>query len=201
MKSFVVAQLARAPAPGKVKTRLLTALSADRAAGLHAAMVRRIAGQLAAAGPLELWVAGDTSAPLFQECLQLGVRRLREQPPGDLGARMAHIAREGLASQDRVILVGSDAPGLSRAYVERALAALDVVDAVFGPALDGGYVLLGLRRFCAELFREIPWGTDEVLSASLAAADAAGCSHRLLEPLADIDRPEDLRHLPEDLQW
>lgn len=198
---FVIAQLAREPVPGEVKTRLLSALSPQRAAALHAAMVLRTAGRLSEAGPLQLWVAGDVGNPLFQECLDAGAGSLHPQPGGDLGAKMQHIAAAGLDSHERVILVGSDSPELDADYVLQAVRALDAVDVVLGPALDGGYVLLGLKILCRELFADMPWGSDAVLRQSVEALEETGRSYRLLDARQDIDRPEDLRHLPEDLDW
>jgi hypothetical protein len=114
---------------------------------------------------------------------------------------MAHIALRALDAGREVILVGSDAPSLDADYVRRAVGELASADAVFGPALDGGYVLLGLRVFCEALFTDMPWGTDRVLEVSLSRLEAAGFSYRLLDALPDIDRPEDLRYLPDDLRW
>jgi len=82
----------------------------------------------------------------------------------------------------------------------RALEVLQAVDAVIGPALDGGYVLLGLRRFDPHLFQAIEWGGERVLAQTMKALENLGWSYLLLQPLADIDRPEDLRLLPDALQ-
>ena len=97
-------------------------------------------------------------------------------------------------------LVGSDAPSIDAGYLKAARHALAEVDCVLGPALDGGYVLFGLRRFVPELFTGISWGEDSVLEKTLEKLAALGWSYRLLETLADIDRPEDLRHLPDSLR-
>lgn len=196
-----MAQLARSPRPGAVKTRMLPELSADRAARLHAAMVAYICRRLCRFGPTQLWVAGEPESLLFRQCRELGALGPFRQCDGDLGERMAHIATLALAAHDKVILVGSDAPGIDSDYLGRARAALDRVDVVFGPAVDGGYVLLGLKRVLPELFTDIPWGTGKVLECSLGALEESGTDWLLLEPLPDIDRPEDLRYLPEDLVW
>jgi rSAM/selenodomain-associated transferase 1 len=198
---LLIAQLARAPVVGQVKTRLLPALNPQRTADLHAAMVLYICRRLAPAGTLQLWVDGDSTAPLFRACLAAGAESLRQQRGDDLGARMSHIVDVGVEDFDKVILVGSDAPGLNASHVGRVAAALDDADAAFVPATDGGYVMLGLKAPCPELFTGLPWGTSEVLELSLAALAAVGKRAHLLEPLPDIDRPEDLCHLPEDLDW
>ena len=201
MVECVLAQLAREPIPGRVKTRLTPFLSAGRAADLHAAMVRYIASRLGRTRALQLWVAGDCAADFFTDCQKLANISLHTQPPGDLGERMRHIVDQGLRHSGKVILVGSDAPGLDADFVNGAVEALEQVDAVLGPAEDGGYVLLGLARRCDRIFEGIPWGTELVLEQTLAALEEDGLSWKLLESLPDIDRPEDLRHLPEDLTW
>ncbi len=198
---LLIAQLARAPIPGQVKTRLLPALDAQRAADLHAAMVLYICRHLVPAGRLQLWVEGDMTAPLFSDCLAAGADSLQQQRGEDLGARMAHIVDSGLANSGKVVLVGSDAPGLNAGHIAAIDEALESADAVFIPALDGGYVSLGLTLPCSELFADMPWGTDRVLELSLAALAASGRRAAVLEPVPDIDRPEDLRYLPDDLHW
>jgi rSAM/selenodomain-associated transferase 1 len=198
---LVIAQLARAPQPGAVKTRMQPVLSPQRAAELHAAMVSYICERLASWAPLQLWIHGDEAAPVFEECLAAGAGGLYHQQGEDLGARMAFIAEAALAEYRKVLLVGSDAPAIDPAYLSQAAQALDEVDVVFGPALDGGYVLLGLSSFVPGLFENIPWGSGEVLRRSIEVVEACGVGFSLLEPLPDIDRPEDLRYLPEDLDW
>ena len=80
---------------------------------------------------------------------------------------------------------------MSAAYVAQAEAALDTADVVVGPAEDGGYVLIGLKRAEPALFRGIDWGTDQVLEQTLGAASQAHCSIAMLATLWDVDRPED----------
>ena len=138
--------------------------------------------------------AGDRQHPLFSECLDLGASGLREQCGSDLGERMYSALLDGLERFDRVLLVGSDCPGLDTQYLTSAGAALDRVPVVFGPALDGGYVLVGARAVDEGLFREIAWGQESVLATTLQRAESLGIDVEMLEPRADIDRPEDLQH-------
>ena len=180
---------------------MLPGLGAERATALHAAMVAYICRRLLSFGPTQLWVSGDEHATVFQACCELGALGPFQQYGADLGERMAHITGLALREHEKVILVGSDAPAIDREYLERARRALDTVDVVFGPALDGGYVLLGAKRLIPGLFAHIPWGTGRVLEASVKALEKAGHDWIMLEPLPDIDRPEDLRHLPGDLAW
>lgn len=198
----VFAQMARQPIAGRVKTRLLPYLSPQQAALLHAAMVEHVCTVLCdnAPGVSELWIDGDPQAELFRRCINYGLTEVLVQPDGDLGQRMAHVCRRALAGQAGIILVGSDAPAIDALYLAAARAALEQVDVVIGPALDGGYVLLGMRRFSAGLFEGIHWGEDTVLAETLGILEELGWTYRLLQALPDIDRPEDLRFLPDTIR-
>ena len=189
-------QFARSPVRGGVKTRLVPALGEQGACDLHITLVRHTCRQLldAALGPVEIWVSGDNQHPLFADCLTLGASGLREQQGEDLGERMYRALQDGLRRFRRVLLVGSDCPALDPDYLKSAADTLDDVPVVFGPALDGGYVLVGARDIDRELFRGIAWGGPSVLASTLQRADALGCAVATLNSRPDIDRPEDLRH-------
>ena len=98
----------------------------------------------------------------------------------------------GLKEYKAVLLVGSDCPGMDAAYLQRARAALERVPVVLGPATDGGYVLVGSRVDRIDMFEDIPWGTEEVMCLTRKRLRDAGLSWLEMEPLADIDVPEDL---------
>jgi rSAM/selenodomain-associated transferase 1 len=187
-------QFAREPVPGAVKTRLLPAVTPEQACAIHADLVQHTARVLLTAGlgAVRLDVAGDPAHPLFQRCLSMGVAGVRRQSGADLGARMQDALRDGLATAERVVLVGSDCPQLDRDYLGAALAALDADDVVLGPARDGGYVLIGVRRVDACWFDGVAWGTAAVYPQTVARLDASGAAWQALAPLADVDRPEDL---------
>ena len=178
-------QFAREPVPGSVKTRMLARLSAREACDLHAELVlwtcKRLVG--AQLGDVEICVAGSPRHPLFAQCLTLGAARVTQQRGADLGERMFAAIERGLGLCDRVILVGSDCPQLDADYLRSACAALDTCQVVIGPALDGGYVLIGARQIDARVFRGVPWGSAEVYAQTLATS---------LKPLADVDTPADL---------
>ena len=189
-------QFARSPVRGGVKTRLVPALGEKGACELHIALVRHTCRQLldAALGPVELWVSGDDQHALFTECLAMGACALHVQQGSDLGERMLLALEDGLERFERVLLVGSDCPGLDPGYLRSAIDALRGVSTVFGPALDGGYVLVGATAVDRGLFTDIAWGESSVLAATLARADELGWAVTTLEARADIDRPEDLQH-------
>ena len=192
-----------AKAPGEAKTRLVPALGAEGAAALHRRLVMHClrAASDSRLGPVELWCTPDTSDPFFRECERRFGVSLREQGEGDLGARMQRAFESALAHAARAILVGSDIPALSAQYLrdaERALAGGD--DVVIGPAEDGGYVLVGLSRCDPDLFRGIPWGGPKVLPETRRRIAALGWRLSELPALWDVDRPEDLERLPQQMR-
>ena len=194
---------AKAPEPGKVKTRLIPALGEAGAAALHRRLVMHSlrAAQDADLGPVELWCAPDTRHAFFAECERDFGVSLHSQCEGDLGARMRRALETILERARRAILVGSDIPALSAQYLRDAERALSRAhDAVIGPAEDGGYVLIGLVRCDPELFRDIPWGGPEVLAETRLRIAALRWRCLELPALWDVDRPEDLERLPEEMQ-
>ena len=194
---------AKAPEPGRVKTRLIPTLGEAGAAALHRRLVMHNlrAAQEADLGPVELWCAPDTRHAFFAECERGFGVSLHSQCEGDLGARMRRALEEVLGRAERAILVGSDIPALSAQYLRDAERALSGArDVVIGPAEDGGYVLIGLKRSDPELFRDIPWGEPEVLAETRGRIAALRWRCFELPALWDVDRPEDLERLPEEMR-
>ena len=192
-----IAVFAKAPVAGAVKTRLAGVLGAEGAARLHAELERHA---LAAAidsrlGAVDLWCAPDDRHPFFQACArELGVA-LKTQRGADLGERMAAAFEEGHRGGDPLILIGADCPMLDASTLREAAAALGTHDAVFVPAEDGGYVLVGLARPVPGIFDGIEWGSDRVMAQTRARLEKSGASFAALATLWDIDRPEDLARL------
>jgi len=192
---------AREPRPGTVKTRLARDLGSHRAAtDLYAAMLTDV---LASAATLEdtrlllFWALNGGAAPAFPTPPRL---ELFEQQGHDLGERMAHAFESALASGcETCCIIGSDAPDLPPEYIRQAFCLLerDEAEAVFGPADDGGYYLLGLRRVPQRLFQEIAWSSAEVLQTSLERARLCGLRTALLPPWRDIDTRDDLEAFQE----
>jgi len=187
---------AKAPLPGQAKTRLIPALGAQGAARLHERLLRRTVERLASAGlaPLVLFCAPDCTHRIFAELAERHGVRLMRQCAGDLGARLYGAACATLDADavDNVVLIGCDCPDLDAAYLAAALGALQDRDAVLGPAADGGYVLLGLRRAVPELFTDMPWGGAQVAALTRQRMQRLGWRWRELPVLRDLDRPEDL---------
>lgn len=117
----------------------------------------------------------------------------RPQSEGDLGSRMEQAFLDSFRERShRVLLIGSDCPGLDHGKLEQAFETLKRHDLVLGPSFDGGYYLIGIKKAASLLFAGISWGTDRVLSQTHRIAGQIGLKTFLLDPLADIDRPEDL---------
>lgn len=190
---------AKAPVAGQVKTRLSPPLTPEEAARLHRTLVCRTLTNARGVPGIRprLYCAPDTGHPFFQACAARFQVTLWLQRGADLGARMGQALREALTDHRSALLVGCDCPDLGPVLLERARAALIHRDAVLGPALDGGYVLLGLSRYLPGLFQDIPWGGDRVLAISRQRLRQAGLDWHELSPLRDLDRPEDLAQYPD----
>jgi uncharacterized protein len=192
-----VAVFAKAPIPGEVKTRLIPALGEQGAAALYRALVTRAIETAvdAGIGPVELWCASNVGHPFFVECSRRFVVKLVEQGEGDLGARMQRALTAMLSSAVHALIVGSDIPAMTPDYLRAADAALaQGHDAVLGPAQDGGYVLIGLRRVAPGLFEHVRWSEPDVLAVTRTRITGLGWRHLELPVLWDVDRPEDLKH-------
>ena len=188
-----IAVFARAPVAGAAKTRLIPALGAQGAARLHRQLVLQTLKTAYAAklGPVTLWAAPDTSHRFFRALTKRGVA-CQSQSAGDLGERMQHTLSSTLPLP--TLLIGSDCAPLQASHL---VAAADVLraghDAVFLPAEDGGYVLIGLNVEASSiLFDDIPWGSSEVMCATRLRLAHLGYSWQEPVTLWDIDHPADL---------
>ncbi|HCL07497.1 MAG TPA: glycosyltransferase, partial [Flavobacteriaceae bacterium] len=114
------------------------------------------------------------------------------QTKGTLGQRMENAFRTAFEKgYKKVLIVGSDLYSLKTSHIEKALHQLDKKEVVIGPAQDGGYYLLGLKKNLPALFCNKSWGTSTVLKETLN--DLKLKSIFLMEPLNDIDNFEDLK--------
>ncbi len=195
MKPHVIV-MAKAPLAGFAKTRLIPALGAEGAAALAARLLDAAVAQAAAFSSVDLCCAPDASHPAFQRLAKAHALELSAQGEGDLGARMARAFERHLAQHSAALMIGTDAPSIDAAMLQRAAHALSDADAVFIPALDGGYALIGLRRPAPSLFSGMTWSTHRVMEQTRERLAAAGLRHTELPAVADIDEPADLQHLP-----
>ena len=186
----------RYPEHGKTKTRLSSALGAEGAALLQREMAEHAlsrARAFAAGHPVGLEVHYEGgNAGRMAEWLGPGLA-YHPQAGGDLGARMEHGFAEAFRTgAERVVLVGTDCPGITTTILRSAFNLLGIFDLVLGPARDGGYYLIGLKKQAPELFRDVPWGTAMVAARTLQAAAELGLRAVTVDPLVDVDRTEDL---------
>lgn len=190
----------RFPQPGKVKTRLVPALGAEGAAQLYRAMAAQVvatARTVARPGlQVRLWVEPVTAVDEARRWLGGSADAYHGQPEGNLGSRLEHAFRTAFADRARrVVVIGTDCIELGPALLDQALTALHDHDAVLGPALDGGYYLLGLRRLLVPVFRDIPWSSSRTAAVTRQRLGELGASLHQLPMLRDIDTPEDLRSI------
>ncbi len=186
---------AREPLPGMVKTRLAAALGDLAAAELYETMLQDV---LKTARQLS-----DIETVVFWDCEEESLLRLadryrccsRHQRSGDLGARMQAAFEVMFANGcEHCCIIGSDAPDLPLSYIQEAYRMLEVrqTDVVFGPCIDGGYYLLGMRQVWPQLFTGMTWSCADVLEQSLAAARDSALTAALLPEWQDIDTLNDL---------
>lgn len=186
----------RYPEPGLTKTRLIQALGAEGAAALQRQMTEYTLSkvrELQSCHSIAVEVHFDGGKQqLMQDWLGPDIV-YQPQGQGDLGSRIARSLSLALQSgTDRVVIIGTDCPGLNAQLMAQAFHQLHSHDLVLGPAIDGGYYLLGLRYFIPQLFSGISWGTAEVLQQTVDIAKNLNLSVAYLPHLADVDRPEDL---------
>ena len=189
---------AKAPVPGRVKTRLAGRLGARGAAALYRRLLRETLAMACAARlcPVELWCAPDARHGFFAACRREYGVRLRRQAAGDLGRRMDRAFGRALAESARAVLIGGDCASVGAGELRAAFDQLAAGrGAVLGPAEDGGYVLIGLRRPCPALFRGVAWGEGSVLAATRRRLKRIGLDWAELPVGWDVDTPADLRRL------
>jgi rSAM/selenodomain-associated transferase 1 len=198
MSDVRIIVFAKAPVPGAVKTRLIGALSRLGASELARQMLK---STLAAAinarlGNVELCMSPDPDAAAWQGVDLPDVIHRSAQGGGGLGMRLARAAKRGIEVDGRVMLIGTDCPGLSASLLRTAAASLLETGAVIYRAADGGYALLGLSRYDDLLFRGSPWGGPGVAAATLRRFAHLGWPLHVGRTLHDVDVPKDLVHLP-----
>ncbi len=197
--SFSIAVFTKAPHHGRVKTRLRPALSAARCVALHRQLLLWTLWQCrqTANANVSLWTPPRSPSRLLRRAARRLAIERHDQSGSDLGQRMRNaIASELRRSRQSVLLIGADCPFFTPEYFHRAHDALRHAPFVFGPANDGGFVLLGARvPLPPRCFEGIEWGGADVLESTLRNMEKAGAAYRLLPALDDIDRPEDLHLL------
>lgn len=176
---------AKAPVPGKTKTRLAAVIGNDAAAALHIAFLWDTLALAMQVSECVLFSAGDHDHPVLRDAAQhYGIRQITQRGE-DLGHRMMNAIDSLLEDHATAILVGSDAPSLP----PRALESAGTKDLSFGPSSDGGFYLVGAQS--RPRFEDIAWSTPHTLADTLAMNPGAA----LLEPWFDVDEWSDLQTL------
>jgi rSAM/selenodomain-associated transferase 1 len=190
--------MAKAPLPGKVKTRLCPPLSPRAAADFYACLLADIAAEAARLRGARLYLyysprgrKGHFRDAAFSPYL------LREQAGKDLGERMARSVEEAFAEgAGRAVVIGADCPALSAGRIRSAFRELaGAADAVFGPAVDGGFYLAGIGAPAPRLFSDIEWSAPSVLSEVLSRCRREGMTYALLPVESDVDTAGDIAAL------
>ncbi|HEY0552258.1 MAG TPA: TIGR04282 family arsenosugar biosynthesis glycosyltransferase, partial [Verrucomicrobiae bacterium] len=181
----------KAPRPGTVKTRIARTAGAEWACAIYREMVETVLQKCASIRGAQLKFAPDDALDEIKPWLRNGWVAA-PQGDGDLGERLQRAFAESFAGgAERVVIVGSDCPEVKSADIRAAWKELKSHDVVLGPAVDGGYWLIGLCAPRSELFRGIAWSSDQVLAQTLAQAKSIGLRIQLLRILSDIDTEED----------
>ena len=198
MGSTAVILMAKAPQPGTVKTRLCPPLSPAEAAELSRCFLLDALERLRAlegVAPVLAYTPANGRAFFAEVAPDFA---LQPQPEGDLGQRMAGCLEQLVAQgYTDLVLTGSDLPTLPTAYLQQAVDLLSNsrLDVVLGPSEDGGYYLIGMHHVYRELFRDMPWSTDQVFAKTLQRARDKGLQVACVPPWFDVDTAADLNRL------
>jgi rSAM/selenodomain-associated transferase 1 len=184
---------AKFPEPGKVKTRLAKDIGPDAAADVCRSIAEYV---LKRTSPADsgfrriIFYAPDAMRQRFREWMPGEV--LRTQSGDDVGERMDNALKELFdLGAEKAIVVGSDIPGLHRGIIEQAFQKLDSCDVVIGPAMDGGYYLVGMKSPHPEIFRNVAWGTEKVFEETVTIIEKTGLSFGVVSTLFDVDDLDD----------
>jgi rSAM/selenodomain-associated transferase 1 len=193
MNKNLILIFTRNPERGKVKTRLAASIGKENALEIYIQLLEHTK-KVALETPYDKQVlyseeinhADIWESSFFQKKLQVG---------SDLGARMHHAFQQGFADgYEKIVIIGSDLIALDSSDIIAAIENLSDNDIVIGPAEDGGYYLLGMKKIPNNLFSNKEWGTDTVLKDTLL--DIANLKYHLLQEKNDIDTYEDIKNVP-----
>jgi len=183
----------KSPIAGQCKTRLAPLLGLHKANEFYKTLVEQCFDKIQHINNIDIaiYATPDTRHPFVQALGKRFTGTIKTQQGNDLGERMYTAMHKSLQHYSQVVLIGTDCPVISQHYIEQAFEALKLNNIVFGPAEDGGYVLIGAREVQRPLFQGINWGTDKVLAQNLHNCRTCAYNTHLLETLWDIDTPDD----------
>jgi uncharacterized protein len=198
---------AKEPIPGEVKTRLIPALGEYGACHLYRKFVNLMLTYYANTDYANFVIYCNSnkysSLKHFKSYFSQ-YPNVKNQYGSNLGEKMYHAMAQELHifnenrnkdTTNKVILFGADCPFLTDTIMQQVITALDKNDLVFVPTIDGGYVLIAARKICPKIFDNITWSTSQVMSQTCQNLDNLGYRYQLLEPVSDIDEPNDLKKL------
>ena len=189
-----LAVMAKAPVAGRVKTRLTPPLSADQAARFQqACLLDALQRHPRDVAQRTLWLDGDDAAITGRAAAQGWT--VARQGAGDLGERMRRACEAGLRGADAVLVLGTDSPSAPAVAIDALTAAIPAHDVVLAPAEDGGYWAVAVRPWALRVFDGIPWGSRDVLAASLDRAAREGLRVAVGPVWYDVDTIADLERL------
>lgn len=174
---------------GKVKTRLAKTAGSDEALRIYKLLTAQT-HKAASASTAQKWLFySDRYEPDFENNRSY---EIRVQRGDDLGQRMCNAFADVFAAgAEQAVIIGTDCPGLNSEILREAFSALELYDVVAGPAADGGYYLLGMKRLYAALFTNKNWSTETVLADTLHDAKLLGLMSYQLSVLSDVDTEDD----------
>jgi rSAM/selenodomain-associated transferase 1 len=188
---------AKWPEPGRAKTRMIPLLGEQGAAALaRQLLVKSLQWVDACPDGIHpvLWVDGGSQAQWTELLVSLKLTRhwqVLPQSQGHLGQRMQHAMQVQFEQSPCSLIMGTDTPTLSPVHVDALLGELAQHDAAFIPALDGGYVMVGMARLCASAFGALDWGSERVAEQTKNVLNQSGCTHAWLPPEPDLDVAQD----------
>jgi rSAM/selenodomain-associated transferase 1 len=190
----VILLFAKAPIAGSVNTRLIPDIGVEKATSLQNNLIHQRLSMLSEAqlSQVRLMCAPDIQHECFVSCAQKYPVQLVAQTGRNLGERMFNGIRTALQTYKYCVVIGTDAPALDEVLIEQAIKVLHAgTEVVFVPAEDGGYVLLGMRDVHDVLFKDIDWGSAEVMQQSRHKLKMNKVPFRELTTCWDVDRLED----------
>ncbi len=199
--------MAKAPREGEVKTRLAGALTAEEARQLYIAFLSDTFALMEEVMEerddlsLALCYTPEGEEEAFEEVEREGSMMIAQRG-GDLGERLRNCFADLFAMGfESVVVIGADSPTLPGELIYDAFDSLENEnDVIAGPTTDGGYYLIGMRRLHPRLFEAVPWSTTEVMAATEARAREAGVNLIVMPEWYDVDTPEELEKLKEELR-
>ncbi|PKD43174.1 hypothetical protein CWD77_11145 [Rhodohalobacter barkolensis] len=181
----------KTPEKGRVKTRLAASVGDDKALNIYKKLLDITAET--AAGVHATKRVSYSKSVVIDDQFDVNIFEKTVQSNGDLGRKMKSAIHAGFEQGfKRVILIGSDCPGISSNLIDDAFDRLKSVDCTIGPSDDGGYYLIGMSRFLPEIFDDIEWSTNSVCETTIEKLEESGATYSKLTVLNDIDTESDL---------